>query len=195
MNSISLKRKNMLQVRWHSRAGQGAVTGAKALCDVLAAEGKYVQAFSVYGAEKRGAPMNAFNRVSDEPIIDHSKEMYPDYILVIDPSLVYSGNITYNEKPTTKYIITTNLPKAELLRAAPFLEGKEIYLLDCIRISQETIGRAIPNTPMLGALMKVSGLFTLDQFLEGMKKTLKKFPQKIIDANNAAITRAYNEVQ
>jgi pyruvate ferredoxin oxidoreductase gamma subunit len=185
----------MLQVRWHSRAGQGAVTGAKALCDVLAAEGKFVQAFSVYGAEKRGAPMNAFNRVSDEEIIDHSKEMYPDYVLVIDPSLVFSGNITYNEKSTTKYIITTNLPKAELLKAAPFLEGKEIYLVDCIKISQDTIGRAIPNTPMLGALMKVSGLFTLDQFLEGMKKTLKKFPQKIIDANNAAITRAFNEVQ
>lgn len=185
----------MLQIRWHSRAGQGAVTGAKALCDVLAAEGKFVQAFSVYGAEKRGAPMNAFNRVSDEEIIDHSKEMFPDYVLVIDPSLVFSGNITKNEKPTTKYIITTNLSKDDLLKQATFLQGKEVYTIDCIGISQETIGRAIPNTPMLGALMKVSGLFALDQFLEGMKKTLKKFPQKIIDANKEAISRAYNEVK
>ena len=185
----------MLQIRWHSRAGQGAVTGAKALSDVLAAEGKYVQAFSVYGAEKRGAPMNAFNRVSDEEILDHSKELYPDYVLVIDPSLVFSGNITKNDKPNTKYIITTDLSKEELLKQADFLQGKEVYTIDCIKISQETIGRAIPNTPMLGALMKVSGLFTLDQFLEGMVKTLKKFPQKIIDANNAAITRAYNEVK
>ncbi len=185
----------MLQIRWHSRAGQGAVTGAKALCDVLAAEGKFVQAFSVYGAEKRGAPMNAFNRVSDEEIIDHSKEMFPDYVLVIDPSLVFTGNITKNDKSTTKYIITTDLSKEEILKQAPFMGGKEFYIIDCIKISQETIGRAIPNTPMLGALMKISGLFTLDQFLEGMKKTLKKFPQKIIDANNAAITRAFNEVK
>ncbi len=184
----------MLQIRWHSRAGQGAVTGAKALADVLAAEGKFVQAFSVYGAEKRGAPMNAFNRVSDEEIIDHSKEMFPDYVLVIDPSLVFSGNITRNTKDTTKYIITTDLSKEELLKQAPFLEGKEFYVLDCIKISMETIGKPIPNTPMLGALMKVSGIFSLEAFLEGMKKILKKFPQKVIDGNNQAIARAYNEV-
>lgn len=185
----------MLQIRWHSRAGQGAVTGAKALGEVLAAEGKFVQAFSVYGAEKRGAPMNAFNRVSDEEIIDHSKEVHPDYVLVIDPSLVYSGNITYNDKDNTKYIITSNLSKEELLKHAPFLVGKEFYVLDCIAISMDTIGKAIPNTPMLGALMKVSGMFTLEKFLDAMKKILKKFPQPIIDANIEAITRAYNEVR
>jgi len=185
----------MLQIRWHSRAGQGAVTGAKALAEVLAAEGKFVQAFSVYGAEKRGAPMNAYNRVADEEIVDHSKEVHPDYVLVIDPSLVFSGNITKNEKPNTKYIITTDLSKEELLKQAPFLNGKEVYVLDCITISQETIGRAIPNTPMLGALMKVSGILSLEEFLEGMKKILKKFPQKVIDGNNQAISRAYNEVK
>jgi pyruvate ferredoxin oxidoreductase gamma subunit len=185
----------MLQIRWHSRAGQGAVTGAKALCEVLAAEGKYVQAFSVYGAEKRGAPMNAFNRVDDVEIIDHSKEMHPDYVLVIDPSLAFSDGIIKNHKSNTKYIITTNLTKEQLVKESPFLEGKEVYILDCIKISQETIGRAIPNTPMLGALMKVSGMFTLEGFLGGINKTLHKFPQKIIDANKAAITRAYNEVQ
>ncbi len=184
----------MLQIRWHSRAGQGAVTGAKALADVLAAEGKFVQAFSVYGAEKRGAPMNAYNRVSDEEIIDHSKELQPDYVLVIDPSLVFSGNITRNTTDKTKYIITTDLSKEELLKEAPFLNGKEFYVLDCLTISKETIGRAIPNTPMLGALIKISNMFTLAEFLEAMKKNLKKFPQKIIDGNNNAITRAYNEV-
>lgn len=120
--------------------------------------------------------------------------MFPDYVLVIDPSLVFSGHITRNTKDTTKYIITTDLSKEELLKQAPFLEGKEFYVLDCLTISKETIGRAIPNTPMLGALVKVSGAFTLEAFLEGMKKILKKFPQKVIDGNNAAITRAYNEV-
>lgn len=184
----------MLEIRWHSRAGQGAVTGAKAICEVLAEEGKYIQAFSQYGAEKRGAPMNAFNRVDDKPILDHSKAMIPDYVLVIDPSLAYTG-VTYTTKESTKYIITTHLSKEELKNSIPELKDKDIYVVDCIGISLSTIGRAIPNTPMLGALMKVSGLFSLEDFLVAIKKTLKKFPQKIIDANIEAITRAYNEVK
>lgn len=184
----------MLELRWHSRAGQGAVTGVKALCDVMAHEGKHVQGFSVYGAEKRGAPMNAFNRIDEDPIIDHSKAMEPDYVLVIDPSLVYT-DIHYDIKETTKYIITTHLTKEELIKAVPAFEGKEIYLVDCIKISQEEIGRAMPNTPMLGALMKVSGLFEIDEFAGSMEKLLYKFPQNIIDGNVKAIKRAYAEVQ
>jgi len=184
----------MLEIRWHSRAGQGAVTGAKGLSDVMAAEGKYVQAFSVYGAEKRGAPMNSFNRVADEKIIDHSKTMTPDYVLVIDPSLAF-GDITYDTKESTKYIITTHLSKEELIEKAPALKGKDVYVVDCIRISMDSIGRAIPNTPMLGALMKVSGLFTIEEFKKGITKVLSKFPQKIIDGNLTAIQTAYDEVK
>lgn len=183
----------MLEIRWHSRAGQGAVTGAKGLSDILAAEGKYVQAFSVYGAEKRGAPMNAYNRVSDERIIDHSKAMIPDYVLVIDPSLAF-GDITYDTKPSTKYIITTHMSKKELIEKAPALKGKEVYVVDCIKISLESIGRAIPNTPMLGALMKVSNLFGIEEFKSAIAKVLKKFPKNVIEGNLKAIHTAYNEV-
>jgi len=184
----------MLEVRWHSRAGQGAVTGAKGLSDVLAAEGKYVQAFSVYGAEKRGAPMNSFNRVSDERIIDHSKAMIPDYVLVIDPSLAF-GDITYDTKESTKYIVTTHMSKEELIEKAPALRGRDVYVVDCIKISLDSIGRAIPNTPMLGALMKVSGLFGIEEFKAAITNVLKKFPQKIIDGNLKAIHTAYDEVK
>lgn len=183
----------MLEIRWHSRAGQGAVTGAKALCEVMAQDGKYVQAFSVYGAEKRGAPMHAFNRISEENIIDHSKSMYPDYVLVIDPSLVYT-NVTYDTKPTTQFIITTHLSKAELLKEVPDLAGKNVNVVDCIKISQESIGRAIPNTPMLGAFIRVSKAFSIESFSSAMSAILKKFPQKIIDGNLQAIRRAYDEV-
>ncbi|MDR2904913.1 MAG: pyruvate flavodoxin oxidoreductase subunit gamma [Helicobacteraceae bacterium] len=184
----------MLGIRWHSRAGQGAVTGTKALCDVMAEDGKFVQAFSVYGAEKRGAPMHAFNRIDDNPIIDHSKSMFPDYVLVIDPSLVYT-NITYDTKPSTQFIITTHLSKEELLKETPDLAGKNVNVVDCIKISQEAIGRSMPNTPMLGAFVKVSGAFSLENFQKSMAKILKKFPQKIIDGNLEAIKRAYNEVK
>ncbi|MDR0746799.1 MAG: pyruvate flavodoxin oxidoreductase subunit gamma [Helicobacteraceae bacterium] len=183
----------MLEIRWHSRAGQGAVTGAKALCEVMAEDGKFVQAFSVYGAEKRGAPMHAFNRISDEEIVDHSKSMLPDYVLVIDPSLVYT-NVTYDAKPNTRFIITTHLSKEELIKEVPDLAGKNVSVVDCIKISQETIGRAIPNTPMLGAFVKVSKAFDIESFSASMGRILKKFPQKIIDGNLQAIKRAYDEV-
>jgi pyruvate ferredoxin oxidoreductase gamma subunit len=185
----------MLEIRWHSRAGQGAVTGAKGLADVVARTGKQVQAFAFYGSAKRGAAMTAYNRVDDTVILDHGKFMHPDYVLVIDPALAFTGDITAHEKDDTKYIVTTHLSKEELINQIPKLQGKEVYVVDCMGISQDTIGRAIPNTPMLGALMKVSGMFELDYFLEAMKNVLKKFPQKIIDANMEAISRAYNEVK
>jgi pyruvate ferredoxin oxidoreductase gamma subunit len=183
----------MLEIRWHSRAGQGAVTGAKALCDVMAQEGKYVQAFSVYGAEKRGAPMNSFNRIDENEIIDHSKSMIPDYVLVIDPSLVYT-DIFVDTKESTKFIITTHMSKDELLKAVPALKGKDFYVVDGMGISNAEIGRGIPNTPMLGAFIGVSKLFTIDEFAGSMEKLLYKFPQKIIDGNVKAIRRAFAEV-
>ncbi len=186
----------MIEIRWHSRAGQGAVTGAKGLGDVVSRTGKQVQAFALYGSAKRGAAMRAYNRIDDKPIINHAKFMLPDYVLVIDPALAFTDNITENDKPETKYIITTHLDKKELIAQIPELQDKQdrVYVVDCMQISLDTIGRAIPNAPMLGAFVKVSGMFELEDFLESMKRVLAKFPQKIIDANMAAITRAYNEV-
>ncbi|MFK5976741.1 MAG: pyruvate flavodoxin oxidoreductase subunit gamma [Sulfurovum sp.] len=187
----------MVEIRWHSRAGQGAVTGAKGLGDVVASTGKEVQAFALYGSAKRGAAMRAYNRIDDTQILNHEKFMLPDYVLVIDPALAFSDNITENEKLATKYIITTHLTKDELIKELPILEDRRdrVFVLDCMQISLDTIGRAIPNAPMLGAFVKVSGMFELDYFLDSMKRVLSKFPQKIIDANMSAITRAYNEVK
>lgn len=187
----------MVEIRWHSRAGQGAVTGAKGLGDVVATTGKEVQAFALYGSAKRGAALRAYNRIDDKKIINHEKFMLPDYVLVIDPALAFTDDITMNDKATTKYIITTHLSKEELVAGLPALQGHEdrVYVVDCIQISLDTIKRAIPNTPMLGAFVKVSGMFELDYFLENMKRVLSKFPQKIIDSNMDAITRAYNEVK
>jgi pyruvate ferredoxin oxidoreductase gamma subunit len=185
----------MLEIRWHSRAGQGAVTGAKGLADVFAGTGKQVQAFAFYGSAKRGAAMTAYNRIDDNTILNHEKFMKPDYVLVIDPGLTYIADITANEKSGTKYIITTHMSKEQFLDSKPELKGKDVYIVDCIKISMETIGKSVPNAPMLGALIKLSGLLELDYFLDAFKKVLgKKLPQKICDANMEAITRAYNEV-
>lgn len=187
----------MLEIRWHSRAGQGAVTGAKGLASVLAATGKQVQAFSFYGSAKRGAGMTAYNRVDDNELLNHERYMVPDFVFVIDPGLAYTDNITEDCTEKTKYIITSHLPKAELISLIPELQGKEdnVYVVDCLKIAQETIGRPIPNTPVLGAFMKISHLFPIDEFKVAMKKVLSKLPEKIVDANMLAIQRAYDEVQ
>ena len=185
----------MLEIRWHSRAGQGAVTGAKGLADVISTTGKHVQAFAFYGSAKRGAAMTAYNRVDDKVIMNHEKYMEPDYVLVIDPALLFTTDVTINHKEGTVYIITTHMNKEELVIAQPRLEGKEVHTVDCITIAQETIGRPIPNTPMLGALMKVSGMYDIEFFKENMIRVLGKLPQKIIDANMIAIQRAYDEVK
>lgn len=139
--------------------------------------------------------MTAYNRVDDKVVMNHEKFMRPDYVLVIDPALVYVADITANEKDNTIYIVTTHMSTEELIASQPKLAGKKVYTVDCIKIAQETIGKAIPNTPMLGALMKVSGMYDIEFFKDSMVKVLKKLPQKIIDANMVAIQRAYDEVK
>lgn len=140
--------------------------------------------------------MTAYNRIDSAPILNHEKFMNPDYVLVIDPGLVFITDICEHEKPTTQYIITTHLSKDELLAKKPQLQGKKVHTLDCIKISLQELGKPIPNAPMLGALMKVSGLLELDFFLKAFTKVLgKKLPQKVIDGNMVAIRRAYEEVQ
>jgi len=187
----------MLEIRWHSRAGQGAVTGAKGLASVLAATGKQVQAFSFYGSAKRGAAMTAYNRVDDNLLLNHERYMSPDYVFVIDPGLAFTDNITEDCNENTKYIITTHLEKSELISLIPALQGKEdnVYIVDCLKIAQETIGRPIPNTPVLGAFMQISKVHPIDDFKDAMKIILGKLPEKIIDANMLAIQRAYDEVR
>ena len=187
----------MLEIRWHSRAGQGAVTGAKGLATVAAQTGKEVQAFSFYGSAKRGASMTAYNRIDDEPILNHERYMQPDFVFVIDPALAFTDNITEDCGEDTKYIITTHLNKEELISLIPALQGKEdnVYVLDCLTIAQETIGRPIPNTPVLGAFMKVSQMFPIEEFKASMYKILGKLPPKIVEANMLAIQRAYDEVK
>lgn len=194
-NLTSVKGCSMLQIRWHSRAGQGAVTGAKSLGAVVAKEGKFVQAFAFYGSAKRGTAMTAYNRIDDKVVKVQEKYMIPDYVLVIDPALIFSVNFTENCSKDTVYLLTTHLSKDELISKLPMLKDKKFYIIDAIKISKATIGKSVPNAPMLGALMKVSGMFSLEDFQNNMKSTLKKFPQKIIDANMEALKVAYNEVK
>jgi len=185
----------MLNIRWHGRAGQGAFTGSKGLAKVFFLLGKKVQAFAFYGSAKRGASMLAYNRVSDNIIINHEKAMIPDYVFVIDEDLISSDEVMNHTTENTKFILSTHLSKEELFKIQPNYKDKNVYIIDCITIARETIGRPIPNTPMLGAFMKVSGEVNINEFKEIMSsKVLSSFSDEIIKNNMESIDRAYAEV-
>ena len=137
--------------------------------------------------------MNNFNKTEDEVLAKMNKS-YQIMKNAIQKAL--TDDITANGKDTTKYIITTHLSKEDLISLVPELQDikDRVFILDCFQIARDTIGKAIPNTPMLGAFMKVSGMYELDYFKEKMVSVLKKLPPNLIEANMVAIQRAYDEV-
>ncbi|WP_422447038.1 2-oxoacid:acceptor oxidoreductase family protein [Thermoanaerobacterium sp. DL9XJH110] len=186
----------VIEIRWHGRGGQGAKTAALMLAETAAEMGKYVQGFPEYGPERMGAPILAFNRISDQPIHIHSNVINPDIVIVLDATLL-GPKVTAGVPENGIYIVnTTKTPQQvrEILK----LNGGRIFTVDANQISLETIGRVIPNTPIMGAFIKATGLIPYEEFIESVKKELaKKFKSKpeVIDGNLKAIERAYQEVK
>lgn len=187
--------KETIEIRWHGRAGQGVVTAAVTLADVISAEKDlYVQAFPEFGAEKRGAPILAFNRISKKPIRTHSQVYYPDIVVVTDPSLLGMVDITSGAKEDALFLMNTKFDIG-LIRQKLSLEEKRIYALDAYAIAEKELGRAIPNVPMVSALVKVTGLMDLDKFIENIKVSLgKKLRPEIVEKNMRTIELAFKEV-
>lgn len=187
----------LTEIRWHGRGGQGAKTVALLLGDAALSEGKYIQAFPEYGPERTGAPVQSFNRISDEPITIHCHAKNPDVVVVLDPTLIGPVDVTAGLAPNGVVIVNTGMPAAEMKKKMN-LGDRKLYTLDASTISKETIGRDIPNTPMLGALVKVTGILKHETLVEDTRTKLeKKFRNKpeVIEGNIKAIERAYNEVQ
>lgn len=187
---------NYWEIRWHGRGGQGAVTAAKFLAEVALTKDFYFQAFPEYGAERMGAPIQAFTRISDAPIYIRSAVEKPNVIVVLDPTLIGAVNILEGLKNDTLILVNTPMPPAEVKKMLG-LEGKNnrVFTVDATRIALETIGRPIPNTPLVGALVKATGLFQLEEVIEGLRVSFgKKFSEEVIEGNIAAIKRAYEEV-
>jgi len=193
---VTTKTKEMLEIRWHGRGGQGAKTAALLLGEALLATGKYMQAFPEYGAERMGAPIQAFNRVSDRPVTLHCHVTEPDVVVVIDPTLLDSIDVTQGLAPDGKLLVNTPMSPARV-REKLALEGRQVFTVDASGIAMATIKRNIPNTPMLGALAKVSGVLDLETLIEDSRKRLvKKFRSKpeVIEGNLEAMRRGYQEV-
>ena len=190
--------KDMMEIRWHGRGGQGAKTAALLLGEAVISAGKYVQAFPEYGPERMGAPVASYDRISEKPISVHSPVINPDVVLVLDETLMDSVDVTKGlSEETGTLIINSPYAKDEIKKVIGW-KGSKLFTIDASKISEENIGRAIPNTPMIGALLGATNLMPLDAFLEDTKHKLeKKFRNKpeVIDGNLKAIRVAYEEVK
>ena len=188
---------NMIEIRWHGRGGQGAKTASLLLADAAFNTGKYIQGFPEYGPERMGAPITAYNRISQTPITIHSNIYEPDYVVVVDDTLLESVDVTSGLKETGAIVINTTKSADYLKKALKGYSG-EIYTIDARKISEEALGKYFPNTPMLAAIVKVSKIMTDDELLEDMKGSFKhKFAKKpeVIDGNMKALELALKEVE
>lgn len=188
--------QQLTEIRWHARAGQGAVTAAKLVAETALELDQYMQAMPEYGPERMGAPIKAFTRISPEPIEIHCNIDHPNVVIVLDETLLAIVDVTEGLQDGGIIIVNT-CKTPDALRTELKLEGRDVRVasVDASGISLETLKRDIPNTPMVGALAKVTGLFSLDDVIAHLTKTFgKKFSKDVIDANIASVKRAYEEV-
>lgn len=187
----------MIEIRWHGRGGQGAKTGALLLGEACMQAGKFIQAFPEYGPERSGAPVQSFNRIDNKPIRQHSPVSSPDVVVVLDSTLIGKINVVEGLKENGSLIVNTELSPKEL-REKLGLKGLKIHTINASKISVETIGKDIPNTPMLGVLIKVTQLIDFKKLVEDTRNKLElKFKSKpeVIEGNIKAIERAYQEAE
>ena len=187
---------NLIEIRWHGRGGQGAKTASLLLADAAFNTGKYIQGFPEYGPERMGAPITAYNRISDKPITIHSNIYEPDYVVGVDDTLLESVPVTAGLKKEGAIVINTTKSPEYLKEKLNGYDGN-IYTIDARKVSEETLGKYFPNTPMLAAIVKVTGIMSDEAFLEDMKGSFKhKFAKKpeVIEGNMKALELALKEV-
>lgn len=189
--------RHLTEIRWHGRGGQGAKTAALLLADVAFQAGKHVQGFPEYGPERMGAPITAYDRISDTEIRVHSNIYEPDFVAVVDDTLLHTVDVTAGLKEDGAILINTMKPAAEIL---PLLKGYpgKVYTIDAHKVCMETLGKYFPNTPMLAAMVKISGVMETEVFLREMEGSLQhKFARKpeVLEGNLKALRLALEEVQ
>ncbi|MEO0131900.1 MAG: 2-oxoacid:acceptor oxidoreductase family protein [candidate division WOR-3 bacterium] len=187
----------MKEIRFHGRGGQGAVIASEILATALFADGKYVQTFPEFGVERRGAPVQAFLRFDTKPILLRCKVYTPDDIVVLDPMLVRTVNITQGLKPNGWILLNypDNLNIHKTIEAHPELKNYRIATVDATRIAiKYRLGpktAPIVNTAILGAFVRLTNYVTLEQIIEGIKEYV---PVKI-EENIEATKEAYEMVR
>jgi len=186
--------EELIEIRWHGRGGQGAKTAAQFLAEAALEEGKYIQAFPEYGPERSGAPIRAYTGISSQPINIHSAVRNPRAVVVIDPTLATPLVLEGLDKDGLLIINSPDSP--DKLRKELNYKGGKLATVDASRISLEAVGRAMPNTPMLGALLKVFPVVSMKEVEKQVRaKFLKKIGEEKTEANIQAVRRAHSEVK
>lgn len=188
--------RHLTEIRWHGRGGQGAKTAALLLADVAFQAGKHVQGFPEYGPERMGAPITAYDRISDNQIRVHSNIYEPDFVAVVDDTLLHSVDVTAGLKKDGAILVNTQKSQEEILPLLKGYEGK-VYLINAYEVSMATLGKYFPNTPMLAAMVKISSVMEIYEFLREMETSLKhKFARKpeVLDGNMQALKLALEKV-
>jgi pyruvate ferredoxin oxidoreductase gamma subunit len=184
----------LIEIRWHGRGGQGVVTAGKVLAESALDTGQYFQAFPEYGPERMGAPIQAFTRISDRPIDLHCQIENPDVVVVLDPSLLGTVDVTAGLKDDGILMVNTPMTPAQIREKLGYTKGK-VFTVNASHIAIETLGREITNTPMLGALIKATGLFDINAVIEQVRHRLgKKLKAEVVEGNVAAVRRAAEEI-
>mgnify|MGYP005847591299 FL=1 len=185
----------LVEIRWHGRGGQGVVTAGKLLAETALGLGQYIQAFPDYGPERQGAPIRAFTRMSPNPIYIHSQIEEPDIVLVLDPTLLNTVDVTEGLKPEGVLLVNTPLSPQHVRKQLGWKTGK-VFTVDASHIAIEELGREITNTPMLGALAVAMDLFSAERLAEEVRRNFsKKMRPEIVEANVRAVLRAAQELK
>ena len=189
--------KNGIEIRWHGRGGQGAKTAALLLADVAFKTGKHVQGFPEYGPERMGAPITAYNRISSDVIRVHSNIYDPDFVAVVDETLLHTVDVTAGLKKEGAIIVNTAKSKEEIMPQLNGYEGR-VVTIDARTISEEALGKYFPNSPMLAAVVATTAVMPKETFLHEMRASYKhKFAKKpeVIDGNMKALEMAFAAVE
>lgn len=190
-----MKVKGLYEIRWHGRGGMGTVTAALLVADALVRKGKFVQAIPEFGPERRGAPVRAYNRISDSAIRIRSGITEPDMVVVIDSGFVDSPEILDGLAPNGIILVNSTLPPDDL-RKRMKLNGRKLFSVDASGIALSSFGRNIPNTPIVGAVSKVLGdLLPLSSLEEALAARFRLKGEKMVNENLAALKKAYEEVK
>lgn len=189
--------KDVVEFRWHGRGGQGAKTAALLLADVAFKTGKYVQGFPEYGPERMGAPITAYNRIGDNEIRVHSNIYHPNFVVVVDEGLLESVDVAKGIKDGGAVVVNSSRSPEEVRNEIRNFDGK-VYTIDAKKVSVSCLGKYFPNTPMLAAAVKISGVMEKDEFLREMEASfMHKFASKpeVIEGNMNALKMAFEEVK
>ncbi|MFH0839872.1 MAG: 2-oxoacid:acceptor oxidoreductase family protein [Candidatus Omnitrophota bacterium] len=186
--------KELAEIRWHGRGGQGAKTAAQFLAEAALDSGKFIQSFPEYGPERAGAPMRAYTRICDKPINIHSGVTNPDAVVVIDSTLL-TPEVLQGLPEDGVLVVNSTESVAQIRKKLDYNHGK-VAVVDATQIALDTIKVPMTNTPMLGALIKIIPVVTLEAIQGKIKKKfIKKLGEAKTEANLEAIRRAYNEVK